>query len=253
MSEGFFRSRWVDAPEHVTEAEPSALPLGFRAAGVAAGIKPAGLDLGLLVSDEPGTTSAARFTTNARVGAPVMASRLADLQGLRAVVANSGCSNVGDGQRGFDTATAMQARAAERLGIEPAQVGVASTGVIGLELPRDTVLAGIEAAAGELGEDAGGFSRGDPHQRQRAQARLPRGRPALGPRAPGRPGQGGGHDLAALRHDVLLRADRRARGRRTPSTCSPACASSARSTGSRSTASCPPATPSSPWPTGAPG
>ena len=158
MSEGFFRSRWIERPEHVSEGDPGALPLGFRAAAVAAGIKSKGLDLGLLVSDEPDTTSAARFTTNARVGAPVMVSRQADLQGLRAVVANSGGSNVGDGQRGLDTATAMQARAAERLGFEPVQVGVASTGIIGQELPRDTALAGIDAAAGELSEGAGGFS-----------------------------------------------------------------------------------------------
>jgi glutamate N-acetyltransferase/amino-acid N-acetyltransferase len=158
VSEGFFRSRWIEHPAHVTEADPGALPLGFRAAGVAAGLKLTGLDLGLLVSDDPDTTSAARFTTNARVGAPVMVSRQAYLHRLRAVVANSGCSNVGDGRRGLDTASAMQSRAAERLGLEPAQVGVASTGVIGRELPRDSVLAGIDAAAGELGEGAGAFS-----------------------------------------------------------------------------------------------
>jgi len=158
MSGGFFRSRWIDAPEHVSEADPTALPVGFRASAVSAGLKLTGLDLGLLMSDEPATTSAARFTTNARVGAPVMVSRQADLQRLRAVVANAGCSNVGDGQRGVDTAIAMQARAAERLGLEPAQVGVASTGIIGRELPRDSVLAGIDAAAGDLGDGAGGFS-----------------------------------------------------------------------------------------------
>lgn len=155
MSGGFFRSRWVEAPPHVTEADPVALPEGFRAAGVAAGLKAKGLDVGLLVSDEPETTSAARFTTNARVGAPVMVSRGAQLTRLRAVVANSGGSNTGDGQRGLDTATAMQAHAAERLGLEPTEVGVASTGVIGSELPRDRVLAGIDAAAAELGQESG--------------------------------------------------------------------------------------------------
>ncbi|MGH2744287.1 MAG: bifunctional glutamate N-acetyltransferase/amino-acid acetyltransferase ArgJ, partial [Thermoleophilaceae bacterium] len=59
----FFRSRWVDAPGHAREAEPHALPAGFRAAGVAAGIKAEGLDVGVLVSHEPDTVSAARFTT----------------------------------------------------------------------------------------------------------------------------------------------------------------------------------------------
>ena len=155
----FFRSRWVDAPAHATELSPHALPAGFRAAAVAAGLKPDGLDVGVLVSDERDTVSAARFTTNARVGAPVIVSRQAELGRLRAVVANSGGSNTGDGQRGIDTALAMQAAAAEELGIEPGQVGVASTGVIGIELPRDPAVDGVRGACTELGRDADGFSR----------------------------------------------------------------------------------------------
>jgi glutamate N-acetyltransferase / amino-acid N-acetyltransferase len=154
----FFSSRWVEAPVHAGEAKDTELPAGFRAAGVAAGIKPSGLDVGVLVSDSPETVSAARFTTNARLGAPVLVSKQAELARLRAVVANSGCSNVGDGQRGLDTAAAMQEAAARRLGVEPSQVGVASTGVIGQELPRDRVVAGVHAACDELGLDAGGFS-----------------------------------------------------------------------------------------------
>jgi glutamate N-acetyltransferase / amino-acid N-acetyltransferase len=154
----FFRSRWVDSPAHAGELEPTALPRGFRAAGVAAGIKPEGLDVGILVSDAPETVSAARFTTNARVGAPVIVSREADLEGLRAVAVNSGCSNVGDGRRGLETAAAMQAAAAEKLGLEPRQVGVASTGVIGTELPRAAVVGGVQSACDELGLDAAGFS-----------------------------------------------------------------------------------------------
>ncbi len=155
----FFRSRWVQAPAHARELDPHALPAGFRAAGVAAGLKPDGLDVGVLVSDSPETTSAARFTTNARVGAPVLVSREARLDGLRAVVANSGGSNVGDGQRGIDTALATQAAAAEALGLEPAQVGLASTGVIGTELPRDRVVSGAREACAALGDDADAFSK----------------------------------------------------------------------------------------------
>ncbi len=154
----FFSSRWVEPPVHAGEAKDTELPAGFRASGVAAGIKPNGLDVGVLVSDAPGTVSAARFTTNARVGAPVIASKQADLAGLRAVVANSGCSNVGDGQRGLDTAVAMQEAAAHRLGLEPAQVGVASTGVIGHELPRAKVLDGVNSACDGLGLEAESFS-----------------------------------------------------------------------------------------------
>jgi glutamate N-acetyltransferase / amino-acid N-acetyltransferase len=155
----FFRSRWVGAPAHVTELAPDALPAGFRAAGVAAGLKPEGLDVGVLLSDAPETVSAARFTTNARAGASVIVSRQAESGRLRAVAANSGGSNTGDGKRGIDTALAMQAAAAEELGVESAQVGVASTGVIGIELPRDKVVEGIRAACAELGNDAGGLSR----------------------------------------------------------------------------------------------
>jgi glutamate N-acetyltransferase/amino-acid N-acetyltransferase len=154
----FFRSRWVEAPEHVSELEPAALPAGFRAGAVAAGLKPSGLDLGVLVSDEPATASAARFTTNARLGAPVIVSKESALERLRAVVANSGGSNTGDGQRGIDTVRATQETAAEKLGIEPAQVGVASTGVIASELPRDLVTAGTRAAIDALGDSADGLS-----------------------------------------------------------------------------------------------
>ena len=156
---GFFRSRWTPAPAHVRELEPHGLPAGFRAAGVAAGIKPSGLDVGVLVSDAAETVSAASFTTNARVGAPVIVSRQSRLDRLRAVAANSGCSNVGDGQRGLDTALAMQAAAALALEVEPGQVGVASTGVIGPALPREAVLDGVRAACAALDGDADDFSR----------------------------------------------------------------------------------------------
>jgi glutamate N-acetyltransferase/amino-acid N-acetyltransferase len=154
----FFRSRWVQAPAHVTELAPTALPAGFRAVGVEAGIKPEGLDVGVLVSDSPATVSAARFTTNARVGAPVIVSRDSARDRLRAIVANSGGSNTGDGERGIETARASQATAAELLGIEPAQVGVASTGVIGVELPREPLLTGIAHAVPRLQADSDTFS-----------------------------------------------------------------------------------------------
>jgi glutamate N-acetyltransferase / amino-acid N-acetyltransferase len=154
----FFRSRWVERPGHVAELEPAGLPAGFRSAGVSAGIKPDGLDVGVLASDGVGTTSAARFTASAVVGAPVAVSRRARLDGLRAVVASSGNANVADGDRGLETAAAAQSAAAAALGLEAAQVGVAATGVIGRELPRDRLVKGVERAASELGEGAGPFS-----------------------------------------------------------------------------------------------
>ena len=154
----FFASRWVERPEQVREVEPTALPEGFRAAGVSAGLKPDGLDVGVLVSDSEETTSAARFTSNARVGAPVIVSRQAATDRLRAIVANSGGSNTGDGQRGVETALATQAAAAEALGIEPEQVGLASTGVIAAELPRDRVVSGARAAIDQLGPSSDGLA-----------------------------------------------------------------------------------------------
>ncbi len=152
----FFSSRWVDAPARVRELDPADLPAGFAAAGAAAGLKPEGLDVGVLFCSSEDAVSAARFTTNARVGAPVIVSRGSALGRLRAVVANSGCSNVGDGDRGIETARAMQRAAADGLGIEPEQVGVASTGVIGIELPREKVLAGIRTCVERIEADASG-------------------------------------------------------------------------------------------------
>ena len=154
-----FGSRWVERPPHVSEAEPGALPAGFRAAGVAAGLKPEGLDVGVIVSDEEATVSAARFTSNARVGAPVTVSQQAALDRLRAVVANSGGSNTGDGRRGIETALATQAAAAEALDVAPEQVGLASTGVIAAELPRDRVVAGARAAIERLGDSSDDLAR----------------------------------------------------------------------------------------------
>ena len=159
LAHSLFSSRWVQRPDHVTELRSTALPRGFRAAGVQAGLKPDGLDVGVLFSEQPATVSAARFTTNARVGAPVIASREANLAQLRAVIVNSGGSNTGDGQRGLDTARATQALAAQLLGIDAARVGVASTGVIGIALPREPLLAGVRAGVRQLGDDADAFSR----------------------------------------------------------------------------------------------
>ena len=154
----FFRSRWVERPEHVSELEPTALPAGFRAAGVAAGLKPAGLDVGMLVADVEETASAARFTTNSRVGAPVTVSREAALDRLRVVLANSGGSNTGDGERGLETARASQSLAAELIGTGSERVGLASTGLIATELPREPLLDGVRACAESLGTDSGALS-----------------------------------------------------------------------------------------------
>jgi glutamate N-acetyltransferase/amino-acid N-acetyltransferase len=149
----FFGSRWVTAPEHVRELEPdTGLPAGFRAAGVACGIKPSGNhDLGLLVCDSERPVSAARFTASSTAAAPVQLSReRCRLDGLRAVLANSGCANAATGRRGLDDAAKTQGAAAIALGVQPEEVVLGSTGGISWYLPVDAVLRGILAASGQL-------------------------------------------------------------------------------------------------------
>jgi glutamate N-acetyltransferase/amino-acid N-acetyltransferase len=127
-------------------------PKGFRAAGVAAGIKDGGrLDLALVVNDGPGTAAAGMFTTNQVKAAPVLWSRQVLTGGaLRAVVLNSGGANACTGPGGFQTTHATAEKAAEVLTCGAIEVAVCSTGIIGEQLPRAAVLAGVEKAAAEL-------------------------------------------------------------------------------------------------------
>jgi glutamate N-acetyltransferase / amino-acid N-acetyltransferase len=154
-TEAFFRSRWIERPDHVTELDPGGLPQGFRASGVACGIKANGaLDLGLLVSGAESTTSAARFTRSGTLAAPVLLTmERSQLDGLRAVVVNSGNANAATGRPGLDNAAKMQGAAAMVAGVPDGQVAVASTGVIGVPLPMHEVTRGILAAARSLAPD----------------------------------------------------------------------------------------------------
>ena len=149
-----FASRWVEAPGHVAELD-GGLPEGFRASGVACGLKPSGgPDLGLLVSDAPGTVSAARFTRSGVLAAPVLTMQgRCQLAGLRAVAANSGNANAATGRRGMDEAARMQGAAAIAARVEPAQVGICSTGVIGVQLDGRKVVSGLHAASSRLRPD----------------------------------------------------------------------------------------------------
>jgi glutamate N-acetyltransferase / amino-acid N-acetyltransferase len=154
VTEPFFTSRWVPQPDHVEELN-GGLPAGFRAAGAAAGLKTDGaLDVGLLVSDEPATTSAVRFTRSGIVAAPVRLCReRCDLAHLRAVAVNAGNANAATGVPGLESAGATQIAASRLTGIDPAGVAVGSTGVIGVQLPVDLVLTGLEAAKELLRSD----------------------------------------------------------------------------------------------------
>jgi glutamate N-acetyltransferase / amino-acid N-acetyltransferase len=131
-------------------------PQGFRAAGVAAGLKSTGgLDLALVVNDGPAHAAAGVFTRNKVKAAPVLWTQQVLVTGrLRAVVLNSGGANACTGPEGFQTAHATAEKAAEVLGCGPIEVAVCSTGLIGKQLPRAAVLAGVEAAAAALGADA---------------------------------------------------------------------------------------------------
>jgi glutamate N-acetyltransferase/amino-acid N-acetyltransferase len=155
VSERFFRSRWSEPVDAVTEAPDGTLPAGFRAGAVAAGLKPSGApDLALLVSDEPATTSAARFTRSGVLAAPVLVCQeRARLDALRVVVANSGNANCSTGRSGLDEAIKMQGAAALAGRVDPAHVAVASTGVIGVQLDGDKVMRGLSRVAGELRPD----------------------------------------------------------------------------------------------------
>jgi glutamate N-acetyltransferase/amino-acid N-acetyltransferase len=147
-----FESRWVEPPGHVSERSGGGLAAGFRAAGVAAGIKPSGdPDLGLLVCSEPDTVSAARFTRSGAPAAPVLLCReRCRLDALRAVVVNSGNANAATGRRGLEDAARMQGAGAMAAGVHEDQVAVASTGVIGVPLPMDGMTRGMLAARSEL-------------------------------------------------------------------------------------------------------
>jgi glutamate N-acetyltransferase/amino-acid N-acetyltransferase len=133
-------------------------PAGFRAAGVACGIKKSGgLDLALIVSDTP-AAGAAVFTTNKAQAAPILVSktRLEASGGRsRVIVINSGCANACTGPDGLRTAEVMADAAARAVNADASEVLVASTGVIGVSLDRQRVRDGITAAASGLARNGG--------------------------------------------------------------------------------------------------
>ena len=132
-------------------------PQGFRAAGVAAGLKTSGNpDVALVVNDGPDDAAAAVFTTNRFPAAPVQWSRQVLGGGrLKAVVLNSGGANACTGPDGFGDTHATAEHVAAELGIGAVDVAVASTGLIGVRLPMDKLLPGVSAAVAKLSADGG--------------------------------------------------------------------------------------------------
>jgi len=161
VSAGFFKSRWVEAPEGVEQLDDTVLPAGFRAGGVPCGLKKDGkTDLGIVVSDSEETTSAILLTRNAAAAAPIRVCRdHLQQDSVRAVIVNSGNANAATGEQGMLDALAMRNETAQELNLVPEQVAVAETGVIGVPMDMESVLHGISGlAAGVWGEGAVPFS-----------------------------------------------------------------------------------------------
>ena len=129
-------------------------PKGFKAAGVKAGIKKSGnLDVAVIYTEKEAAI-AGTFTQNAVAAAPVFASKAVVKTGsAHAIAANAGCANACTGEQGMKDAKEMQAVTAEALGCDPLDVIVASTGVIGVNLPMDKMKKGLRQAVAELDEN----------------------------------------------------------------------------------------------------
>ena len=143
---------WIPIPGGVTA------PAGFKAAGITAGLKPSGNpDLSLLLAPE-GAVCAGTFTTSLVRAACVdlCAKRLQASGGrARAVLSNSGQANACTGERGLADSLIATAAAAERLGLAPEQVLICSTGVIGVPIPMDTLVAGLDPLVAALSPEGG--------------------------------------------------------------------------------------------------
>lgn len=149
---GFFTMnsdfKWIDNGG-VTSAK------GFKACGVAAGIKANRTDMAMLLSDRA-STCAGLFTSNLVAAAPVVLDRERAATGkCRGVVINAGCANACTGAKGFTDAVEMARMAAEAVGIAENEMLVSSTGTIGRRLPMQRVAEGIKLAKDALSYDGG--------------------------------------------------------------------------------------------------
>jgi glutamate N-acetyltransferase / amino-acid N-acetyltransferase len=135
-----------------------AIPRHFRASGVKAGLKASGLmDLAVLAADQP-CAAAGTFTTNRVCAAPVKWCReRLPADNIRAIAINSGNANAATGEQGLANVRRMAERVAELLGCQPDDVLVASTGIIGHQLPMNKIEAGIEKAVTGLSANPEAF------------------------------------------------------------------------------------------------
>ena len=132
-------------------------PEGFRAAGVASGLKASGnKDVALVVNDGPKHAAAAVFTSNRCKANPILWSQEVIKSGLaRAIILNSGGANCYTGPQGFQTTHATAEKVGELLGTGAAETLVCSTGLIGEQLDRDKLLSGAQEAFSTLAADGG--------------------------------------------------------------------------------------------------
>ena len=127
-------------------------PKGFKASGIHGGIKKKKKDIGIIYSEAPAVSSGA-FTLNLVKAAPVILSEENIKNNIRGIVINSGNANACTGEMGYNNAVKMQETLAEELGVSKEEILVASTGVIGVQLPIEKIIEGIKEAVPELGDD----------------------------------------------------------------------------------------------------
>ncbi|MBV9856285.1 MAG: bifunctional ornithine acetyltransferase/N-acetylglutamate synthase [Streptosporangiaceae bacterium] len=163
-------------------------PLGFRAAGVAGGLKESGdRDVAVVVNDGPSRAAAAVFTANRVQAAPVKWTRQVVSGGrVRAVVLNSGGANACTGPLGFQDTHATAECLAEAIGDSAGEIAVCSTGLIGERLPMDRLLPAVRAAAAEASRGGGGLNAADAIRTTDTVVKIAfrRGATPTGPQAP---------------------------------------------------------------------
>ncbi len=135
-------------------------PSGFRAAGVAAGLKESGQpDVAVVLNDGPSRAAAAVFTSNRVQAAPVLWTRQVVSGGrVRAVVLNSGGANACTGAPGFQDTHATAEHLAQAIDDSSGEIAVCSTGLIGERLPMDKLLPGVDAAVAAVSRAGGLFA-----------------------------------------------------------------------------------------------
>ena len=164
-------------------------PLGFRAAGVVAGLKASGdRDVAVVINDGPSRAAAATFTSNRVKAAPVLwTQQVVEGQRVRAVALNSGGANACTGPLGFQDTHLTAERLADALGDSAGEMAVCSTGLIGERLAMDKILPAIDACVADASR-GGGLAAADAIRTTDTVVKISFRRAAAGP-GPG-PGPG---------------------------------------------------------------